>query len=306
MALVALSVVVPSGSVWATTSVQVNTTALSGDTLSVTGVAAFADEPFVVLGSDPAHDAVPPGPTGLDLTGAAVRSKVNGDLEFQWTLTGLPPVVDGLDMTFLGWSFCVVGEEKRCFELDAGRYYHSQWPPLEQTGWSGQLWSCANATCAWFEQTGMSTPVDVTVQNVPGSTAIVSAAVPGSAIGASPEAVVSPVSVYPGGAAFATVWQWHERVKDQPLPGGGVYPFFGDGLTIGTDYAIPARTVSLALVEPGADPQEVAYTTSAALDASGSFTGSVPTGGLTGPKSVYARACFGDGNCAFASRDVTL
>jgi hypothetical protein len=307
--LVALSLALQPGIAWAATSIEVSSATRSGDILSVTGTSSFADEPFVELGSDPPLDALPPGPSGLDLTGAAVRTKTNGDLEFRWTLTGLPPVLNGLDMTFLGWTFCALGAQQMCFELDAGRFYHSQ--KMEQPAWSGQLWRCADATCAWPVQTPTSTPVGVAIQNVPGSDAVVSASFPAAAIGAPPGSRIVPVVLYPGGAVFSAVWQWHGRIcitdaACSDVPGAGVYSDFGDGLEVTTDYTAPAKKVSLALAPPGEDPPGVTYQTSASMAESGGFSGQLGVGGLSGSAEIYARACFGNSNCAYATRAVVV
>ena len=73
------------------------------------------------------------------------------------------------------------------------------------------------------------------------------------------------------------------------------------------EYAVPTKLVSLTLGAPGQDPAAVSYTTNPTVLPNGNFSSSLSTSGLAaGSYEVYARACYGLDNCAYASQGVTL
>jgi hypothetical protein len=274
----------------ADTTVAVTGTSRSGNLLTVTGTSTHADQPFVQMGTDPADDAETPAPAGQDLVAASLRATADGKLAFRWTLSFLPPGVNGLPVVFYAWTFCA-GEEN-CYELDAGRFYDGP----DQTDFSGLLWACADSSCDIAGQSSTATPVTVAVDT---TAKTITAAIPASGIGATPGTSITPVHLSSNGAAFSALYDsWAS---------GNVFPDDGDGVAIADEYVVPGKGVSLAVGAPGLDPTTATYTTAAAVASGGGFTGSLDVSALApGAYTVYARACLGSNNCAYATRDVTL
>lgn len=278
----------------AATSVAIAGTSRSGDTLTVTGSATFDDQAFVSMGTDPANDATTPAPAGQDLTSAAIRTRANGDIEFQWNVSMLPPATNGVPTVFYGWTFCSDEEMEICFDLEVSRFYTS---PAD-TAPSGLLFQCAYSNCTINQQIPTTVPVSVTMTGAPLGPGTIIARVPGSGIGATAGKVITPVQLSPFGAAFTCIWEsWGNFVAVCDV---------GDGVDVQNDYTVPAKAVSLAVGPSGLDPATVGYNASATVADNGSFSGGVNVTGQAGSRTVYARACLGAANCAYATTDVTF
>ncbi|HEX9824419.1 MAG TPA: hypothetical protein VGB51_08535 [Actinomycetota bacterium] len=290
--LIAASLIIGAQTAGAATSVSISTASRSGDTLTVTGTSTFDDQPFVQMGTDPANDATTPAPAGQDLTAAAVRMKANGQLEFRWTVSLLPPAANGVPTFFYGWTFC--STEETCFELDAGRFYNS---PADG-GFSGFVWACADAACDIASQGATSIPVSVAVAGPATGPNTISASVSASALSATPGSTLTPVMLSPYGPAFTAVYDSYAS--------GNVFPDVGDGVAFDQGFPVAGKNVSLAVGAPGQDPATVAYTSTATVSPTGAFSGGVNVADLTGDQTIYARACLGTNNCAYQTAPVTL
>ena len=282
----------PAASAATSTSVAIGSAAQSGTAVTVSGTASFGDQPFQAVGTDGTGDTFAPGEdtAGGDLTGAAIQTTTGGKVVFQWAVAQLPPAANGAPTGILyGWDFCVDGGA--CFEVDAQR----TGPAAGTADPYGNLWACADATCTPADQTLVTDAIPVTFTASPPTVALT---VSESQITASPGSVISPTTVSSNGAAFTAVGDLSTATYEYD---------FGDGVDPIADYTVAAPQVSLTLDTAGGDPAAAAYVTTVAPAADGTFSGSVDATGLAaGTYQVDARACFGEGNCAYATAPVTI
>lgn len=283
-----LALLAPASS-GAATSVTISASQ-TGTNLAVTGTATFDHQPFVTLGTDPTGDTFLPGQDqlGVDLTAGSVQTRNNGQLTFRWSVASLPPQTNGMPTGHAyGVAFCINGTN--CFDVDAQRMGLGA---ANTTGY-GVLWRCADTSCTPNAQSFVRDGLPVTFD---GTTGTVTATVNANEVGATPGATLETVNASPLGSYF--IWTGDSTVT--------VFADFADGLFTDDAYTIPGKEVALAIGDPGLDPETVAYDTTVTPAANGSFSSLLPTGGATGEKAVYARACLGANNCAYASLDVTL
>jgi len=283
-----LALLAPASS-GAATSVTISATQ-SGTNLAVSGTTTFDDQPFVTLGTDPAGDTFAPGQDqlGVDLTAGSVRTRTNGQLVFRWSVTSLPPQTNGTPTGHAyGVAFCIDGSN--CYDVDAQRMGIGA---ANTTGY-GVLWRCADPSCTPNAQTLVRDGVPVTFD---GATATITATVNANEVGATPGATLETVNASPLGSYF--IWTGDATVT--------VLADFADGIFVEDTYSIPDKEVSLAIGEPGLDPATVTYGAPFTPAGNGSFSALLPTGGATGDKTVYARACLGSNNCGYGSVDVAL
>lgn len=186
-----------------------------------------------------------------------------------------------------GWVFCVTGGN--CFEIDAGLVNVL----TQDADGSGLLWICETDTCVPADQSVVRDDVDVVFDP---ATDTVTATITVSEIGAAGRSITQAAGTLPDvftatGDSGLAAFQYN----------------VGDSIPGILDYNVPTKQVGLRLAEPDLDPATVAYTTTVTPPGTGNFSASLSTAGLSaGSYEVYARACFGLSNCAYASQDVTL
>jgi len=268
------------------TSVTVADVGRSGSTLTVTGGSSFADQPFVSHGTDPAGDSTLPGALGEDLVGAATATTTGGRIKLRFEAAQFPPGVNRPGPAVMyGRSFCGVGEEgaTACWEVDT-------WSsPPDGVDPFVEVWTCADESCDPAGQT--LTGIQGTVSFL-GTTKTVTTTLSLADLELAPGAALSAVD--PGG--LGSVWT-----------GVNGYYANGDATAIDTTYAIPDREVSLAIGAPGQDPASVEYPAAAAVAGGGAYSGQLDVSALSpGTYTVYTRACFGAGNCGYATSSVTI
>lgn len=260
----------------ATTAAVVGDAAVTGSTVEVTGTAAFADQPFAELGTDPSGDAQVPATLGQDLTSASASTTTDGRLRLRFHLAALPAGTGQGPRVSYGWAFCLAGSS--CYEVNAW----SVGPSLRP---EGEVWRCADPACAVGGQTLTSAPASVTL-----------------APSARTVTVTVPLASLGGG--------FGSSITPTPTPvatGVGARRTAGDTLTYQGTFVAGGRSVSLAVAAPGQDPATVAYPSEAEVGEDGRYAGSVDASGMPpGPAAVYVRACFGSGVCGYATRPVTL
>jgi len=291
LATMLLGVLAPAAG--AATNVTIASVTPSGSSLLVSGSSAYDDAPFSTIGTDPTGDTFTPGfgSIGGDMTEALISTKANGDLQFRWVVSEmLPSPADGAPTGVVhAWNFCVNGDT--CFEIDGGRNGLS----AGVVGPYAALWSCASPACSPGDQSFVG---DGYTAAMSAETKSFTVTLPAGTIGVSPGATVGGAS---GWSAEGPVYT--------DLSDGGLFPLFdiGDGVASVDDYSVPGKQVSLAIAAPGLDPATVSYSLTTAPAANGSFNAALSAEGLAaGDYEVYARACFGEGNCGFTSTPVTL
>ncbi|HEX9892028.1 MAG TPA: hypothetical protein VGB28_08210 [Actinomycetota bacterium] len=289
-AALALGVLAPAAS-GAAGTVSVTAATRTGDVLAVAGTSTYTDQPFVQMGTDPTGDTTAPGQDvlGADLTGAFLASRTNNQLQIRWSVASLPPELGGSPTgVAYGSSFCV--DDTLCWDVDAQRMGLG----ALSTNPYGALWRCGDSACTPDQQTS---PVDLASPVFNAATNTITASVSLSQIGASPGSKITPSSASPQGAWF--VWMGDATVT--------VFANLADGVFFEQEeYRVAKKEVSLAVGAPGQDPASVAYATTVNPAANGSFSGGLDVTGLSGPHTVYARACFGSDNCGYGTLDVTL
>lgn len=269
-------------------TVSITSADRSGDILTVSGASTYTDQSFITVGTDAAGDA-PAGQAqlGADLTGVSMSTLLNGQIRFRWHVDQLPPVVGGSPTgVAYGWTLCV--DDTQCWDVDAQRMRVG----ALSTNPYGALWRCATSACTPNQQTSTTSSVSVAFDTA--ANAITATLSPGS-IGAQPGSKINAAQ-FAGGPVF--VWVGDASVF--------VNSSLGDTISGFEDFTVAKRQVSLAIGPPGLDPANVTYTTHVDPAANGNYTASLNTAGLSGAHTVYARACFGANNCAYAMKDASL
>jgi hypothetical protein len=111
-------------------------------------------------------------------------------------------------------------------------------------------------------------------------------------VGAGAGKTISPVGLDANGPVFTmagTIGPW-----------SGQYGT-GDGVAAVDGYRVARREVSVGVAPPGTDPTQVDYGATVLPSANGSWEAALDVSGETGELGVYARACFGAGNCGHAA-----
>lgn len=271
------------------TTVSIDDIGGSGDTLTISGSSSYVDQPFLGLGTDAAGDVEAPlALAGMDATGASAATSLNGSVRLRWSLASLPPGAGAAPGVIYGWNFCV--ESGDCYELDASRANGN--PPSADP--FAILWRCADESCDPAGQTAAQTGgIPIVFDADAGA---VTATLP-SLVNATAGTTITPVTLDPNGAAFTmagTIGPW-----------SGQYGT-GDGVAPLATYRVARREVSLGVGEPGLDPASVAYTATVQPDAGGAWSASLDVSGAPEGFAVYARACFGENNCGYASTSPEL
>lgn len=262
------------------TSVGVGALRVEDGTLSVEGVAGFADQAAVTLGTDPAGDADVPATLGQDLRSAAAFTTTDGRLHLRAEITPFSTNRARAPRVGYGFAFCLT---------DAGCHEVVGW----STGTTGlgaevEVWRCADPSCAPGGQT-LTSIRGTAMFDLPGST--ITAAVPLEALGADAGATLTPVSPA-GGPVFTGLADRHTG---------------GDRLAWSGAFRTGAREVSLAVGAPGQDPAAVDYAVTVGAGPLGGYAGEVDVSELSpGDYAVYARACFGEGNCGYGAAPLSL
>ena len=244
----------------------------------VSGAVAVADAPAVRLAEDAAGDsqlADVATATGGDLRGFEIATTAAGDVAFRWVLESLPPV--GLPGPVYGFTFIVDGVQG--FELDAARVMVAN-PPTQ----GAALWACAGTDCTPDTQTRKPATIPVTVD---AATKSITATVKASDIGVKPGSVIEETLVATGGSVF---------IAGGVVPSPYLYNVY-DAAYLEDTYTVGKLTVALGSAPVGTAADAVAYTTPATVTGR-DFAGRIPT---AAGDAVFARACFGAGNCTDAA-----
>ena len=261
------------------TSVSITGAQRQGDLLRVNGAAAFAHQPFVTLGTDPSGDTQVPGAAGHDLTSASASTTLDGRLRLRFGVASLPSVTNRGPRTSYSWAFCA---DASCYEIDAWSTGGSDVEP------EVEVRRCATPACTPAGQT--PTTIDATA-DFNGAGRSVTVHVLLDDLGIAPGASITPASPA-GSPVFTSMGTRHGP---------------GDSLSYSAAYEAADRLVSLAVGPPGQDPAVVEYVAPAEIDGAGGYTGVVDLAGLgSGTRTLYARACFGPNNCAYATRQLTI
>ena len=272
-------------------SVTVNNATRNGDTLTVTGGSTFADQAFQTVATDPTGDPLTPGQDvlGGDLVKAEMASLGNGGLAVRWTVSQLPPTLNGSPGFVYGWGVCT--DETTCFEIDASRFNTAS-GSTDAT--YGNVWRCATPDCAPADQTLLT---DTVTPVIDGTAKTITMNIPANILGIS-----GGTSIAGGGPATTG----HVFVGHGDLSLATYFYNNGDGANMEEPFVVARREVSVAVDAPGQDPASLTYGAAVTPASNGSFTASVDVAGQSGDRTVYVRACLGAGNCAFGTKDVTL
>ncbi len=260
----------------------------SGTILTVTGGSTYTDQPYVNVGDDAAGDIPGQDVLGGDLIKAELASLANGGLGLRWSVAQLPPQLNGAPGLVYGWTLCV--NESTCYEVDAARF--NTLAASQNT--YGNVWSCADPACTPASQTLINETILPTFDP---ATKTITMKVTASLLGLSGGANITPTSLATTGPAFVA----HGDLS------AATYTYNnGDGVPSIEEFTLAAKQVSVAVGAPGQDPATVTYATTVTPAANGGYSAGVDVSGLTGAQTIYARACLGDGNCGYATLDITL
>lgn len=285
-ALLALGLIAAPSS--AADTVTIGGSNRNGNVLTITGGSTHTDQPYVSVGDDAAGDIAGQDVLGGDLVKAELASLANGGLSLRWSVSQLPPLLDGAPGLIYGWTFCV--NASTCYEVDAARFNTL----AASTNTIGSVWRCANASCAPATQTLLDSALRPTFDP---ATKTITMNIAAAVLGLSGGAKISPANLATTGPVF---------VGHGDLSAATYYYNNGDGIPAIGDFTLPTRQVSVAIGAPGRDPATVTYTTTVQPAADGSYSAGVDVNGLTGAQAIYARACFGSGNCGYATASITL
>ena len=269
--------------------------ARSGDTLTVEGVAAFADASDTVVATDPTGD-VSPGGVGLDLTQARIRRPQGGDsIVFTATVADpLPePVFTAPEVTHYLWWIRVtnagVSQNYQLMAMRSGQYNRTVPYPdyLFRVNACGKT-ATGNPSC--FTVAGV---VDGRMAD-----GVIEWTVPAGLIGALPGAVidvpVSPSATY-GVEANLGVSGFTYLRESERSDAAAVAP-----------YAV-GQSVSVGIRRANAKPETVVYATPATVGPDGTFVAKLATPKVQGDYVVSVRACHGAiAGCGYAQAPVTV
>jgi hypothetical protein len=77
-----------------------------------------------------------------------------------------------------------------------------------------------------------------------------------------------------------------------------------DSASVDVEYPVLTGTVQLGIGSAGTDPATVPLTANATkVNKDGTFTATLPLPASPGAYEVVAKACYGEGNCAFGTAD---
>ena len=244
----------------------------------VSGAVAVVDAPFVRMAEDAAGDSQlgdVATATGGDLRGFEISTTAAGDVAFRWVLESLPPV--GLPGPVYGFTFIVDGVQG--FELDAARATTDN-----PAGPGAALWRCVGTDCTPDTQDSTDATVPVTVD---AATKSITATVKASDIGVKPGSLIEETTVATGGSVF---------IAGGVVPSPYLYNIY-DAAYLEDTYTVGSLTVQLGAAPAGTASDAVTYTTPATVTGS-DFAGRIPA---AAGDAVFARACFGAGNCTDAA-----
>lgn len=253
-----------------------------GGMVQVSGQATFVDFP-VLLGEDPAGDAAISG-VGADVTNIFVArpNPAKATLEFTFEVadqmsTGpaIAPVITH------AWPF-FVDDSSRQFFLDA-----------RSASVAGP--TSASPSFLLREVTNSGIESIATLNGSMGD-GIVRWEVPMSRIDA-----VSGSTITQGGDCV-------QMGSSLVIPGALYFcnNAAGDQVFMDDDYIVPGPAVKLGLAPAGTAPELVDLTTTATVQETGEFTGSLPAPAEPGDYVVVAEACHGANNCALSTTSVTI
>ena len=272
--LAAVVAAMPSG---AAGTVSVNAVREGTDAV-VSGAVALADGPFTVLAEDAAGDSQAgevATVAGGDLRGFEVQTTAAGDINFRWVMESLPPVA--VPGPVYGVTFIVDGVQG--FELDVARTTTNA-PNVAAPG--AALWSCVGTDCTPDTQTRKPAAIAVAVDT---ATKSITATVKAADLGAKPGSVIEETTVAPGSVFIA----------GGAVPSPYLYDVY-DSTYMNDTYTVGKLSVQLGTAPAGTAPGSVTYATPATVTGS-NFAGRLPA---AAGDAVYARACFGAGNCTDA------
>lgn len=287
-ATLALSVVAMMGTAHAAGSIEISSVTGSGDTLTVSGTATFTDQPFEEVGSDPAADA-PAGfdQLGGDLRGLAFSATLDGDVKLRIQVATQGPVLGGAPGIVHGTAFCVSGGS--CYELDIQRFTTASDGNLPTAARVG-IYRCATPACEEAGQTHVDTNWYSTFYGGGSITTTLS-----PALGATSGRTLTAAGT--GWAAFSAPGSVDPRAIARTA---------GDTQAAMAPYVVPTRQVSVAVAEAGLDPSTVGYGAPVTPNGAGAWSASADVAGVSGAVAVYAKACFGANNCAYATQPISL
>jgi len=302
----AAAVLILAAPALAAPTVEISSAQQDGTDVVVAGSAVFGDQSMVEVGTDAADDAeVLGGPAGGELTGASIATKENGRLLFQWRLAELPPTGSPLPFgTTYHWQFCV--SSGGCWQLSAqgmGMGGLFDLAPRPQTDYFAMLVDCSDPQCA---ELGFTQIHDDLVATFDADAATITVEVPPNLIAAGAGKTITQTD---GGffPVFTAAGEWSLCCWQYSLgtPAGDIVT--GDAIDEVTPYAVPAKSVSLALTPTGTEATDADFVGSTSLSGDGAFSGRIAAGDLApGAYDVSARACFGAGNCTVATAPTTL
>ena len=252
-----------------------------GDAVAA-GAVAVVDAPFVRVGEDVAGDsdlAEVGTAAGGDLRGFEISTTKSGDVAFRWVLESLPPA--GTPGPVYGFTFLVDGLQG--FELDVSRAQVTPTSPTTMATPGAVLWSCVGTDCTPDTQERKPATIPVTVD---AATKSITATVKAADLGVKPGSVIEETTIGAGSVFIA----------GGAVPSPYLYDVF-DSTFLDDAYTVGKLNVSLGSAPAGTAAEAVAFTTPAAVTGS-DFAGRVPT---AAGDAVFARACFGAGNCSVAS-----
>jgi len=292
----------PGSAIAAGGSIEISAVARQGNELRVEGTATFVDQPFVVLGTDPEGDGPigQGGPlvraAGADLTAISARTTLDGKVFMRWTLSEFPPFdPDGAPGIYYSWRLCLEGGSP-CREVVA----HSMRATSQEFEGVGSVWRCGSYICNSQEASLIRADIPVTFDR---SSLTVTASLEPADFGAE----LGSTIVHQGEFASPVALSWiGDRGSGHPPLATRVDQLGDSPETAPKEYAIGARRVSLAIGPAGLAPETVSYRVTVEPSGDGAFSGWLDVEDLSGPHTIYARACFGTDNCAYTTTDVAL
>lgn len=293
LAVIAATVPLASpGSAAETTSVAVDTVAVSGSAISVGGVLDFGDDVTAetVLSTDATGDATVKG-VGLDLEKLSVRTDIAGK-KLIWTLTISDAPASGTGAPATGILVPIMADaDERWRWLAAGTPGANQgktanWTGLchnEQTEGTQGSWNCSTTI------DGSLTATKVTW------TQRFNQMKPTINFGS----VIEPSSIHTG---VPSSFAWPAALITAGTAPVDTMPGF-------EGFMVPGQ-VKLAIAKAGTTPAAAAFTHSATFNGTTKrFAGTVPTPTTAGAYTVWAQTCYGNGfepTCVRGNTGVTI
>jgi hypothetical protein len=292
IALVAMNaaILLPAEASAPETGVDHIAAAISDGEVRIQGTARFVDVPIKV-GTDVPGDAQPSG-RGADIVAATISHPDPSWLDFTFQVADMPADAPALGVTYI-WCLQIlplgnattpaqaVPFGMQAFRRHDGAAGFRLTGPTKCGGGlasnAGGILSADPSTIAGSLGDGRVT-FHVPFQRTGGSLkpgAIVRAYVPSSG--------TTPAQIGSSPGLFGIDWI------------GSL-----DTITV-TPYTVPSPTVRVGVGTAGTPADQVPLTVSATVLGDSTFTASIPASGVASDSIVVAQACYGDGNCGYAT-----